>query len=177
MRWLGLMLLLAHAAPDTAARTDPATWSSFGWEELRWGMGPGDALARMNLVPVGLFDPMDPSDAEGFTIMAATRVGLALIFVSGGRLGAVTIAPVTSPPCPSWVKHWLAVAKADLERTYGKNSVDNLCSWCASDASAFVTLATGSACRIGITYTDPLKLAHYDDETIFKILRVIAPPP
>jgi hypothetical protein len=44
-----------NAPPGGFPKTQPSSWGAGGWEEFRWGMGPGDVLLRAKPAPGGRF--------------------------------------------------------------------------------------------------------------------------
>jgi hypothetical protein len=124
-----LLLSLAATPDDGLARTPPASWVRAGYQQLRWGMGPGDvkdALAAGGKVlklaaPFELGAGYDPQGEGGARVAAPELVVAGLGSVLGfrffkGRLVAVALLPADGPADPD---AWEATIRGLLVERYG----------------------------------------------------------
>jgi hypothetical protein len=131
---LAVLLLLAAAPPpaDGLGRTPPQGWARTGYQQLRWGMGPGDvkdALAAGGKVlqtaePFELGAGYDPHGEGGARVAAPGLVVAGHPSVLGfrffrGRLAAVALLPADDPGDPA---AWDATLTELLVERYGPPS-------------------------------------------------------
>ncbi len=140
---LGLLSLLLITAcgpgvPDLSKetsqfpRTDRKSWSSTGWEGLRWGMGPGDV--QVHLGPKGMnlggkYQPittgMGMGGAKRYELLESGRTvgGEKMIVVFGfeaGRLASVLERPMINTGTEfSKFAAWATAARDELAKKFG----------------------------------------------------------
>jgi len=127
-----LTLVAAPPADDGLTRTPPKGWARAGYQQLRWGMGPGDvkdALAAGGKVlktaaPFELGEGYDPRGEGGARVAAPELVLAGHPSVLGfrffkGRLVAVALLPADEPADPA---AWDASIRALLTERYGPPS-------------------------------------------------------
>lgn len=118
---------------DGLGRTPPAGWAKVGYQQLRWGMGPGDvkdALAveggpLTTTEPLVLGEGYDPAAEGGARVAAPGLVVAGHASILGfrflrGRLTAVALLPAEDPGDPA---AWAATLTALLTERYGAPSV------------------------------------------------------
>ena len=84
---LSLAMAMGCKPRTSLPQTDPSTWSKAGWQELRWGMGPGDVelvlregkgeLAPLRADSLPKVEDPFPSDADSRFVDLAARLPLA----------------------------------------------------------------------------------------------------
>lgn len=132
---LAAALLLLTAAPppaDGLGRTPPQGWAKAGYQQLRWGMGPGDvkdALAAGSKVlrttePFELGEGFDAQGEGGARVAAPGLVVAGHPSILGfrffrGRLAAVALLPADEPSDPA---AWEATLTSLLVERYGPPS-------------------------------------------------------
>jgi hypothetical protein len=134
---LALAACVAGMEGRSLPGTNPASWTADGWEEFRWGMGPGDVFARARLAEGAR---IVPTQAAGKEHLRATldrelygrTVTVDFVFLRG-RLVELTItdSPLTTDRTLSQI--WFDKLRRGLTAKYGEprcgNEVGAKCRW------------------------------------------------
>ncbi len=117
--------------PSRFERTDRKTWSKYGWEGLRWGMGPGDV--QVHLGPKGMnvpgtFEPepkLPIPRMRSFVVRGSGRtVGGEKSILVFGFMGNSLFTVVERPDMPEAdfprYARWATNARAELVKRWGQ---------------------------------------------------------
>lgn len=120
------------APPPKLAKTSPKTWSKHGWQNLHWGMGPGDVEVALQgrfssaySLP-SLHKDRDPSQHVVLTEPIFGFRVKANLYFQGGWLNQLSLEPLPQDGSDKLSAGervlWLATLKPALEAKYGKPS-------------------------------------------------------
>jgi hypothetical protein len=154
----GVVLAAALAANAAVgqpqlAKTDPKTWSKSGWQEFRFGMGPGDVAEVARRVGPKAALPFHRVGTDGETyihdrvaVIAGQEVGAMFDFLDG-RLAKVTVQYYATTVAAGDV--WERDVRRALEAKYGAPEVfPSFIAWRRKDLVIRLT-------PLGIWYSDP----------------------
>ncbi len=158
--------------PKTLPRTAPSSWASDGWEEFRWGMGPGDVFARAKLTPGSrIEETATPEEARYHAILDRELFGRTLAvefaFLDGRLAGVrVTDSPLTieEPLTESWIKKM----RRALDQRYGSGACGGAtpirCAWISAGTriELFEFPVQGGMAAY-LTYADRAKGLHFEE--------------
>lgn len=133
---------------ESLPKTKPRTWAKYGWQKLRFGMGPGDALKRIERPDEESFDKfvgdefpaseeLDEEASQRYRAklkesLYRQRIELVLLFTVN-RLNAIILRPGDLQEVPADSNEcglWLDEVKDGLERRYGQADCDyDSCRW------------------------------------------------
>ncbi|WP_167508722.1 MULTISPECIES: hypothetical protein [Corallococcus] len=153
--------------PPPLQKTSPKTWSRHGWQDLRWGMGPGDVADALEgrysssyvMPPLG--NRKDPSH---HVVLAETIFGFQVragFYFDGGRLDQLSLGQIVEGKDPSGLEGvlWFGSLKPALEAKYGKPSClpttdeNPQCDWDRKDGRISLSVRSGKG---WVTYFAPI---------------------